>query len=130
MTKAEFDLLPSTGNVSCPVCGNYSTHPNGGCGCPEIPSSISTFTQHINKNHHTCHINEWSKAKILVELEMRLADLEKRHHHAIIQLDCEKPKWFNKKKIALADQYVTELNAKSWQVRYDIDLIKNLLKRR
>ena len=68
MTRKDFDLLDSNGNIACPDCGQHRTHPFPNCGCPtdflnsvEVmprafvsPARPYRFTRHINRWHHTC----------------------------------------------------------------------------
>lgn len=93
MTRQEFDLLPSGyGTEACPDCGERTTHPHPGCGCP--PSDTGYGTKHIMKYHHTCNPNvleekdfdtlcclleEWKrKNKLVVEVINESGETESR----------------------------------------------------
>jgi hypothetical protein len=55
MTRAEFDALPSDRRVPCPDCGQRTTTPYPGCGCPPVLiRGVGYFTKHINEYHHRC----------------------------------------------------------------------------
>jgi len=54
VTREEFDRLPSDRAHACPDCGERTTHPTPGCGCPSKSNAHASWTEHINAYHHTC----------------------------------------------------------------------------
>ncbi len=67
MTKEEYDMLDSNGQVACPVCGTKKTEPCGGCWCPDRIGGYGT--RHINKYHHKCPESAFTTLTIIVPVD-------------------------------------------------------------